>query len=77
MHKVIHRKNNEEISSNTQDGVLHSYHFNRNTNTSIAFIMLASCTLMKEHKTHPFEVFLGILAKLDELSRMLLDLPSR
>lgn len=45
-----------------------------NIGESIAFIMLASCSLMKPH---PFGIFLGILIKLDKVSRMQLNFPSR
>lgn len=48
-----------------------------NIGESIAFIMLASCSLMKEHRPHPFGIFLGILTKLGKLFKMQLNLPSR
>lgn len=41
-----------------------------NIGESIAFIMLASCSLMKEHKPHPFGTFLGILSKLDKVDNL-------
>lgn len=48
-----------------------------NIGESIAFILLANCSLMKEHKPHSFGIFLGILTKLDKVSGTQLNLPSR
>lgn len=46
-----------------------------NIGESIAFILLANCSLMKEHKPHSFGIFLGILTKLDKVSGTQLNLP--
>lgn len=48
-----------------------------NIGESIAFILFANCSLMKEHKPHSFGIFLGILTKLDKVSGTQLNLPSR
>lgn len=48
-----------------------------NIGESIAFILFANCSLMKERKPHSFGIFLGILTKLDKVSGTQLNLPSR